>query len=64
MEDRLHRKKIVLKRRVEASSLPTLSRKAAIEWATLFNSPELLADAELANDSFVALGIVSFEVVE
>jgi hypothetical protein len=26
--------------------------------------PELLADAELSNDRLIALGIVSFEVVE
>ena len=63
----LHRKKIVLKIRVDASSHPT-SRKRREKWGTQFFPPQisqgLFADAELPNDRLIALGIVSFEIVE
>jgi hypothetical protein len=53
--------------RVDASSHPT-SRKRREKWGTQFFPPqisqELLADAELPNDRLIALGIVSFEIVE
>jgi hypothetical protein len=53
--------------RVDASSHPT-SRKEREKWGTQFfvhpHFSGLLADAELSNDSFIALGIVSFEVVQ
>jgi hypothetical protein len=51
--------------RVYISSYPT-SRKRREKWGTQFppRFPELLADAELSNDRLIALGIVSFEVVE
>jgi hypothetical protein len=59
----LHRKKIVLKIRVDASPTPA-SRKRREKRGTPFHSQGLLADAELPNDRLIALGIVSFEVVE
>ena len=41
------------------------SRKAAFSQIRLREFfPGLLADAELSNDRFIALGIVSFEVVQ
>jgi hypothetical protein len=44
------------------------SRKRREKWGTQFFPPQisqgLLADAELPNDRLIALGIVSFEVVE
>jgi hypothetical protein len=70
MEIILHRKKIVRKIRVDASSYPA-SRKNREKRGTQFSThiprvifASLLADAELSNDRFIALGIVSFEVVE
>ena len=48
-------------------NIPT-SRKNREKWGTQFLPPprfsQLFADAEFSNDSFVALGIVSLEVVE
>ncbi len=44
-------------------NIPT-SRKKREKWGTQVRFPRLFADAELPNDSFVALGIVSLEVVE
>jgi hypothetical protein len=49
--------------RVDASSIPT-SRKRREKWGTPFHSQGLLPDAKLPNDRLIALGIVSFEVVE
>src|SRR5271157_5120865 len=67
----LHRKKIILKMRVDASSYPA-SRKDREKRGTQFFLPtfpgfifaSLLADAELSNDGLIALGIVSLKVVE
>jgi hypothetical protein len=44
-------------------NIPT-SRKKREKWGTQVRFPRLFADAEFPNDSFVALGIVSLEVVE
>jgi len=54
-----------------ASCVPTLRKPGrvgslcgALLRATRRRAPDLLADAELGNDGFVALGIVFLEVVE
>src|SRR5579863_6602974 len=61
----LHRKKIVLKIRWALHRIPLLAKTArngAPSSPPTF--PGLLADAEFSNDGLVALGIVSFEVIE
>lgn len=54
-------------RRISRSRLPLLAKEARSgaphSWGTLIFQ-QLFADAELSNDGFVALGIVSLEVVE
>ena len=49
--------------RTVRSNIP-ISRKKREKWGTQVCFPRLFADAEFPNDSFVALGIVSLEVVE